>query len=110
MSIFDRVDPVSRRDFLAFSAKALLGVSLVPLLAPALRADGGPASRLGSSPRRPTAKNVIYLYMAGGMSHLNTFDTKPGAATQGPTETIKTTADGLTLSQHFPLLAKQGKR
>jgi hypothetical protein len=108
--IFDRADDFSRRDFLALAARGLLGVTLVPALAGVASADNAPALRGGAAPRRPTVKNIIYLYMAGGMSHLDTFDTKPGAATQGPTETIKTAADGLTLSQHFPLLAKQAKR
>jgi hypothetical protein len=107
-SPLDRFDDLSRRDFLAFSAKALLGVSMVPLLTPHLTAGEGDGT--AAPPRRPTAKNIIYLYMAGGMSHLDTLDPKPGAATQGPTESIKTAADGVLLSQHFPLLAKQMKR
>ncbi|MDB4391994.1 DUF1501 domain-containing protein, partial [bacterium] len=45
--------------------------------------------------------------MNGGMSHLDTFDTKPGAETQGPVESIKTSADGVQLSEFFPLLSKQ---
>ncbi len=55
------------------------------------------------------AQSVIYFYMGGGMSHLDTFDTKPGASTQGPTKTISTKADGVTISEHFPELAKQAK-
>jgi hypothetical protein len=45
--------------------------------------------------------------MAGGMSHLDTLDTKPGAANQGPTPTIATAADGLRISGWLPQLAKQ---
>ena len=41
------------------------------------------------------------------MSHLDTFDTKPGAETQGPVESIDTAADGVQISQYFPNLAKQ---
>ena len=29
--------------------------------------------------RKPTARNIIYLYMAGGMTHVDTFDPKPAA-------------------------------
>ncbi len=45
--------------------------------------------------------------MNGGMSHLDTFDTKPGAETQGPVESIKTSADGVQISEYFPKLADQ---
>lgn len=54
-----------------------------------------------------TARHVIYLFMRGGMSQLDTFDPKPGAPTQGPVEAIATRADGIQLSQHFPYLARQ---
>jgi hypothetical protein len=45
--------------------------------------------------------------MNGGMSHIDTFDTKPGAETQGPVESIKTSADGVQISQYLPKLADQ---
>jgi hypothetical protein len=45
--------------------------------------------------------------MSGGMSHLDTFDTKPGAETQGPVESLKTSADGVQVSEYFPSLANQ---
>ncbi len=97
----DGFDPLSRRVFLSGLAKGMLGLGAVPLLTEV--AAAGEAKKIPLEAAR--ARNVIYLYMAGGMSHLDTFDTKPGAATQGPTETIKTSADGVRVSQHFPLLA-----
>lgn len=96
-----RLDLPSRRDFLARAA-GLLGVSL---LAPAFAGD--PAVATPGLLRRPTAKKAIYLYMAGGMSHLDTFDLKPGSPVQGPVEAIATRADGIRISQHLPLLAQQ---
>jgi len=97
-------DDVSRRGFLSNAAFSLLGVGGLPFLeglAFAQEKADGPA------PLRPaTAKNVIYLYMTGGMTHLDTFDLKPGAPTQGPTEGIKTSADGVQISKHLPNLAK----
>ena len=57
--------------------------------------------------RKKPAKRAIYLYMGGGMSHLDTFDPKPGAETQGPLRAIGTVASGVQVSQHFPRLAKQ---
>jgi hypothetical protein len=41
------------------------------------------------------------------MSHLDTWDPKPGRPTQGEFEPIKTSADGVQISEIFPQLAKQ---
>jgi len=98
-------DSFSRRAFVTGAAKTLLGVGTLPLLhsdAFASRFDGDPPLVPGGK-----AKSVIYLYMSGGMSHLDTFDTKPGAETQGPVESLKTSADGVQISQYFPAMAKQ---
>jgi hypothetical protein len=59
--------------------------------------------------RKPTARNIIYLYMAGGMTHVDTFDPKPGAGEKvaGPVKAIDTAADGVQISEYFPMLAKQ---
>jgi hypothetical protein len=54
-----------------------------------------------------TAKNVIYLYMSGGQSHMDTWDPKEGVETAGPTKPIKTSADGVRISEYLPLTAKQ---
>ncbi|MHC4452584.1 MAG: DUF1501 domain-containing protein, partial [Planctomycetota bacterium] len=99
----DGFDNPTRRDFLSGAAKGLLGLSTVPIMSNLARASAEAAFPLEAA----TARNVIYLYMAGGMTHLDTFDVKPGAATQGPVEALKTNADGVRISQYFPLLAKQ---
>ena len=95
-----RLNEIDRRDFIAYSAKAFLGVGLLPFAAQtqALASMAGPT--------RPRAKSVIYLYMAGGMSHLDTFDTKPGSAVQGSTKTIKSNVDGIRVSAHFKRTAQ----
>lgn len=94
------LDEVTRRELMRQTARSLLGVGVLsPFLA------SGAASAASSS-SASKAKNVIYLFMSGGMSHLDTFDPKPGAETQGPTEAIKTKADGIRISQHLPKLAK----
>ena len=49
---------------------------------------------------------VIYLYMDGGMSHVDTLDPKSGDV-MGPTKTIQTSADGLQLGEYLPRTAKQ---
>jgi len=98
----DGFDSPTRREFLSGAAKGLLGLSAVPFMSNLARAAAESAIPLEAA----TARNVIYLYMAGGMTHLDTFDVKPGAATQGPVEAIKTNADGVLISQYFPLLAQ----
>ena len=72
-------------------ASASLGVGLLP--AGHLLAAGKNASKARLA--NPTAKNVIYLYMSGGMTHLDTFDVKPGHEVMGSTETIASNVDGL---------------
>ena len=83
---------MNRRQFIDSAAKIFLGVTAVPHFSSA-------------APLAATAKNVIYLYMNGGMTHLDTFDPKPGAATQGPTQAIHTNIDGIIISENFPKLA-----
>lgn len=101
-------DIPTRRTFLAGMARSLLGVGAAATFGPtaiarSLRQDPQSPLVLG----RATAKHVIYLFMRGGMSHLDTLDPKPGKATQGPVEAIPTRADGVLLGQYLPRLATQ---
>ena len=84
-------DELSRRRFIAHTASALLGVGLLPgVFTPGLHAADTATRKSGGG----TAKNVIYLYMDGGMSHVDTWDPKEGEV-MGPTKVIKTSADGI---------------
>ena len=58
------------------------------------------------------AKNVIYLYMAGGMTHIDTFDPKPDAPSEyrGPIKAISTNVDGIQLGQHLEKTAKHADK
>jgi hypothetical protein len=51
-------------------------------------------------------KRCILLWMAGGASHLDTFDMKPGRAIAGPFRQIKTNVDGLQICEYLPNIAK----
>ena len=54
--------------------------------------------------RKAAAKAVIYLYMDGGMSHIDTFDPKEGTDSQGPVETVKTrTGDRISEFMHYDI-------
>ncbi len=99
-------DEFSRRQFISQAAKTFLGVSALPLVLPNAQAAG----RLGSETvpsNRPLARNIIYLYMGGGMTHLDTFDPKPGTDQGGPVSAIRTKADDVQISEYLPLLANQ---
>lgn len=94
------MDEVTRRQFVSRIALSALGVGALPAFEALAAQESG-------IPLRPAvARNVIYLYMGGGMTHLDTFDLKPGAATQGPTQALKTTGDGVLVSGHMPNLAR----
>jgi len=74
----------TRRAFLGRSARGLGALALADLLHGGLgrpaRAADGPGGILGGPHHPPKARRVIWLYMAGGMSHLETFDPKPTLA------------------------------
>jgi hypothetical protein len=76
---------LTRRAFLGHSACGLGAVALASLLKPGLlRADGAKVQRwrgvVNPPHHTPKVKRVIWLYMAGGPSHLETFDYKPTLA------------------------------
>ncbi len=66
--------PLTRRAFLGRSAGGLGALALASLLKPELLASGG----LPGLPHfAPKAKRIIFLFMAGGPSHVDLFDPKP---------------------------------
>lgn len=95
---YNQLDSVSRRALLERAAKSAFGLSV---LAPRLS-----AAAPGSSRTAGRAKQVIYLFMNGAMSHLDTFDLKPGREVQGETRGIATAAAGVRIGNHLPRLAK----
>jgi len=98
------LDELSRREFVASAAKACLGVGLLPLAGSYVHT---PVNALEPGTRPAAARHVIYLNMSGAMSHLDTFGTNPDAPEiQGPTKSIPTSADGVTISENLPLTAK----
>lgn len=94
-----KLDPLSRRAFAERTAKTALGLSLAPAV----------SSIIAQNPTPGKAKHVIYMYMAGGMTHLDTFDPKPGADTQGQTGAIETGVPGIKVSEYMPKVAENFK-
>jgi hypothetical protein len=77
----------ARRSFLGQASLGLGSLGLASLLDPSLVCAGrkqtktsGPRGAAGLPQHLPTAKRVIFLCMAGGPSHLETFDDKPELA------------------------------
>jgi len=94
----NKLDELSRRKFMQYSAKALLGVGLSATTTPLWATQ---------TVKKPTARNVIYIYLSGGMSHIDTFDPKPNWKEQGPVSTIDTNVAGIQISEYLPSLAKR---
>src|SRR6516225_8850733 len=71
--------PCSRRDFLRYTAGGLTasGAELYHTLSVAAEVNRGRllAPQPGHSPAR--AKNLIFIFLSGGFSHVDTFDYKP---------------------------------
>ncbi len=86
MNLTHQLDPISRRAFCERWAKAALGVAVLPGASEKLWAAEGVAG-----PGFGKAKNVIFLQMIGGMTHIDTLDPKEGE-TQGPKTPISTKA------------------
>lgn len=87
----------SRRDFMAAAAKSLLGVTLLPY-------------GVRAATRQTQAKRLIYLFMTGAMSHLDTFDPKPDSDVQGETGVVGTGLPGVKFGEHFQRLAGMADR
>jgi hypothetical protein len=101
MKSFPKADEITRRQFVSNAARAYLGVHLFPLLGGTMASAATEVAAKGG-----TAKNVIYLFMAGGMSHVDTFDPKPKKKdVMGKTEAISTKADGVMIGHYLPKTA-----
>ena len=90
----------NRRRFLELAAGSFLGVSIHDSF-------GAAGEKSTIPPRIAPAKQLIYLYMEGGMSHIDTFDLKTA---QGPTSAMNTKVDGIRVSSHLPGLAKHADK
>jgi uncharacterized protein (DUF1501 family) len=102
----------TRRGFLRGAAGTTLGLAALagglpirPLFADEIAAAAPASDPSGAA----TLEHLIVLWMAGGPSHLDTFDPKPGRKTGGPYKALPTAVDGLSFCEHLPKLAKEAK-
>lgn len=95
---------VSRRDFLSLGA---LGGGYLSL--PQLLQAKDQANQQGRAIRN---KSVIWIWLAGGPTHVETFDPKMTAPAEyrSVTGDVQTTVPGMTLGGSFPELARLGNR
>lgn len=88
-----------RRELLRLGLGGWLGLML------ALRARGQ-EERPEAPPGVTPAEACIVLWMSGGMSQTDTFDPKPGTASAGPLQAIRTAQRDVLLSELLPLTAE----
>ncbi|SFJ24562.1 DUF1501 domain-containing protein [Planctomicrobium piriforme] len=94
------LDTLSRRDMMCRTAQQAFGLTVLPGLASlAAAAEAKP------SKKPAPAKNLIYIRLSGAMSHIDTFDPKPGKDVMGETKAISTSLPGVQFGEFLPKLA-----
>ena len=59
------------------------------------------------TPINERAKSVIYIFLPGGLSQVDSFDVEKNNDVLGKCEPQKSNVDGIRVSQYFPNIAKQ---
>ena len=92
----------TRRSALQAGAMGLLGLSTADLFA--LRGQ--------ASAQAPRARSVIFVFLTGGLSHLDSFDLKPEApdTVRGEFQPVATRTPGIRICEHLPLLAERSDK
>ena len=95
-------DGITRRELLQIGGAGMLGMSLPRLLA----AESVSPSLVAK------AKSVIFVFLYGGPSQLETFDMKPDAPStiRGPFRPIASRTPGLRICEHLPRLADRSNK
>ncbi len=90
----------TRRELLQVGGAGLFGVTLPRVL----------KAERSQNPVR--AKSVLFVYLFGGPSQLETFDMKPDAPKEirGTFNPIQTKTPGIHICEHLPLLARQSDK
>ena len=104
-----KLDELSRRGFLATTAKSCFGLTIGGAAANFFSSQNASAAPKVIAGGGGQAKSVIYLFMSGGMTHIDTLDPKSGASSEilGGTKSISTNVNGIQLGHTLPNLAKQ---
>ena len=89
---------LTRREIIRAGGIGILGLGLQELFAIEALAPTVPKAR---------ARSVIFVFLSGGLSQIDSFDPKPEAPAEirGPFRTIPTRTQGLQICEHLPMLA-----
>lgn len=90
----------NRREFIRIGSLGLAGLTLPTLLQ---------ANTATAKKKEPIDNlSVIFMWMQGGPSHIDTFDPKPNAPSdiRGEFGVIPTNIPGVQISEHLPMMAK----
>ncbi len=92
-------DGLTRRAMLQIGGAGMLGTSLPQVW----------AAETSGQTTTPRAKSVIFVFLYGGPSQLETFDMKPDAPTtiRGPFRPTASRTSGLRICEHLPKLAER---
>ncbi|HVA50525.1 MAG TPA: DUF1501 domain-containing protein [Pirellulales bacterium] len=92
---------LSRRELIEVGFSSALGAGIAAL----------PRQPVGAA-ELPRAKSVLFLFLFGGPSHLDTFDPKPEAPAEvrGEFQTIDTAVSGTRICEHLPMFAQRMNR
>jgi hypothetical protein len=98
---------VTRRTAIQAGAIGLLGLGINHLTALRALASNSPAPSPAGR-----AKSVIYIFLSGGLSQLESFDLKPDAPleTRGEFKPISTSVPGIQICEHLPELARRAHK
>ncbi len=96
--------PISRRSFLEAGALSLLGLGMSDVL----RAE----TVAKAAGRKVREKSVIFIWLPGGMPHLESYDMKPDAPLEyrGLLRPIKTNVSGIDVCELLPMHAKMADK
>src|SRR5262249_39375533 len=92
-------DGLARRDFLRLGVAGVLGAGVVLPRLLAARAADGPTKDV----------SLIFLFLHGGLSTIDTLDLKPDAPAEfrGEFKPIATNVPGIQIGEHLPRLSRQ---
>lgn len=95
-------DGITRRDFVYLGTVGVFGFGLT---LPKLLAR---QARAASNRRTPRDVSLIFLFLHGGLSTIDTFDLKPDAPAEfrGEFQPIATNVAGIRIGEHLPKLAR----
>ncbi len=96
-----RPNEQTRRTFVERCARAAFGLSVLPFLKGAETLAAAPVAAAG--PGFGSARNIIFLQLVGGMSHIDTFDPKTGTS-KGPKGALNAKG-GFQVSEYLPKTA-----